>query len=95
MEASPWGCDSPANVGRNPCEISLPASGLFTRFYRYLCQHSLLIPQRTHDTPSRAYRTLPTQQRISVAAARTSVHGLARYIFRAGRLDSELYAFFK
>ncbi len=34
----------------------------------------------------RLTETLPTQQRISVAAA-TSVHGLARYIFRAGRLD--------
>ncbi len=76
---------APINVGQEP--LVFRRAGFSPALSLLMSAFALLIPPATltghlHRLTERS----PTQQRISVAAA-ASVHGLARYIFRAGRLD--------
>ena len=76
---------APINVGQEP--LVFRRAGFSPALSLLMSAFALLIPPAClTGTPSQAYRTLPYPTTHSVAAA-ASVHGLARYIFRAGRLD--------
>ena len=76
---------APINVGQEP--LVFRRAGFSPALSLLMSAFALLIPPATLTGHlQRLTERSPTQQRISVAAA-ASVHGLARYIFRAGRLD--------